>query len=149
MKPGKSPGLDSIIPEFILHAESALKSEFCDVFTSCMRQLKIPKIWRKALIIAIPKSEKPLGYPKSYRPVSLLCVHFKILERPIVSNQSSTHCSHSSRRASETGGRPWTRSPCWHRTSRIAFRLRRRPELCLSTSQQPKTLYGTVTSPET
>ena len=48
-----------------------------------MRQLKIPKIWRRALVVAIPKPEKPLGDPKSYRPISLLCVLFKILERLI------------------------------------------------------------------
>jgi len=48
---------------------------------SCMRQLKIPKIWRRALVVAIPKPEKPLGDPKSYRPISLLCVPFKIVQR--------------------------------------------------------------------
>jgi len=48
-----------------------------------MRQLKIPKIWRRALVVAIPKPEKPLGDPKSYRPISLLCVPFKILGRLI------------------------------------------------------------------
>jgi len=47
LKPGKSPGLDSIFPEFILHAESDLKSWFCDFLPSCLRQLKISKIWRK------------------------------------------------------------------------------------------------------
>ena len=61
LKPGKSPGLDSIPPEFIHHAGSALKSWFCDFVHSCMRQLKIPKIWRRALVVAIPKPEKPLG----------------------------------------------------------------------------------------
>jgi len=45
-----------------------------------MRQLKIPKIWRKALLVATPKPEKPLGDPKSYRPTALLCVPFKMLE---------------------------------------------------------------------
>jgi len=50
-----------------------------------MRQLKIPKIWRRALVVAIPKPEKPLGDPKSYRPISLLCVPFKILDRLIYS----------------------------------------------------------------
>jgi len=35
------------------------------------------------LVVAIPKPEKPLGDPKSYRPISLLCVLFKILERLI------------------------------------------------------------------
>jgi len=48
-----------------------------------MRQLKIPKILRRALVVAIPKPEKSLGDPKSYRPISLLCVPFKILERLI------------------------------------------------------------------
>ena len=41
------------------------------------------KPWRRALIFAIPKPEKPLGDPKSYRPISLLCVPFKVLERLI------------------------------------------------------------------
>jgi len=68
------------LPEFILHAGSALKSWFCDFLNSCMRQLKIPKIWRR---VAILKPEKPLGDPKSYRPISLLCVPFKILKRLI------------------------------------------------------------------
>jgi len=82
LKPGKSPGLDSIFPEFILHG-LGLKSWFCDFLSSCMRQLKIPKIWRRALIVAIHEAEKPLGDSKSYHPVSLLCVPFKILERLI------------------------------------------------------------------
>jgi len=44
LKPEKSPGLDSIFPDFIVHTGSALISWFCDFLTSCMRQLKIPKI---------------------------------------------------------------------------------------------------------
>jgi len=83
LKPGKSPGLDSIFPEFIPHAGSVLKSWFCDFLNSCMRLLKNPKILRRALVVAIPKPEKPLGDPKSYRPVYLLCIPFKILERLI------------------------------------------------------------------
>jgi len=70
-------------PEFTLHAVSALKSWFHDVLNSCMPQLKIPRIWRRTLVVAIPKPEKPLEDPKTYRPISLLCVPFKILERLI------------------------------------------------------------------
>ena len=51
--------------------------------SSCLRRLKIPKIWRRALVVAIPKPAKPVGDPKSYRPISLLCVPYKILERLI------------------------------------------------------------------
>jgi len=73
LKPGKSPGLDSIFPGFILHAESALKSWFCDFLSSCMRHLKISKIWRRALVVAIPKPEKPLGTKRVTVP-DLCCV---------------------------------------------------------------------------
>jgi len=90
LKPGKSLGLDSIFPEFILHARSALKSWFCDFLNSCIRQLKIPKIWRRALVVAIPKPEKPLGDPKSYCSISLVCVPFKILKRLIYARVETT-----------------------------------------------------------
>ena len=54
-----------------------------DFLSSCLRRLKIPKIWRRALVVAIPKPGKPVGDPNSYRPISLLCVPYKILERLI------------------------------------------------------------------
>ena len=60
-----------------------MKSWLCDFLFSCLRRLKIPKIWRRALVIAIPKPGKPVGDPKSYRPISLLCVPYKIIERLI------------------------------------------------------------------
>ena len=34
-------------------------------------------------MVAIPKLTKPVGDPKSYRPISLLCIPYKILERLI------------------------------------------------------------------
>ena len=83
LKPGKAPGPDSIFPELILHAGAALKSWLRGFLSSCLRRLKIPKIWRRALVVAIPKPAKTVGYPKSYRPISLLCVPYKILERLI------------------------------------------------------------------
>ena len=83
LKPGKAPGPDSICPELILHAGAALKSWLRDFLSSCLGRLKIPKIWRRALVVAIPKPAKPVGDPKSYRPISLLCVPYKILERLI------------------------------------------------------------------
>ena len=51
--------------------------------SSCLRRLKISKIWIRALVVAIPKPGKPVGDPNSYRPISLLCVPYKILERLI------------------------------------------------------------------
>ena len=83
LKSGKAPGPDSICPELILHAGDALKSWLNKFLSSCMRLLKLPKIWRRAKVVAIPKPKKPLVDPKSYRPISLLCVPFKLMERLI------------------------------------------------------------------
>ena len=43
--------------------------------------MTVPKIWRKATVIAIPKPNKPTDDPENYRPISLLCIPFKLLER--------------------------------------------------------------------
>ena len=83
LKPGKAPAPDSICSELILHAKAALKSWLREFLSFCLRRLKIPKIWRRALVVAIPKSTKPVGDQKNYRPISLLCVPYMILERLI------------------------------------------------------------------
>ena len=83
LKPGKAPAPDSIFPELIIHARAALKSWLRDFLSSCLLRLKIPKIWRRALVVAISKPAKPVADPKSYRPISLLCAAYKILERLI------------------------------------------------------------------
>ena len=83
LKPGKAPGPDSICSELILHVGAALKSWLRDFLSSCLRRLKIPKIWRRALVVVIPKPAKPVGDSKIYRLTSVLCVPYKILERLI------------------------------------------------------------------
>ena len=83
LKPGKAPGPDSICPELINHAGAALKSWLCGFLSSSLHHLKIPKVWRRALVVAILKPKKLVENPKSYRPIFLLCVPFKILERLI------------------------------------------------------------------
>ena len=80
LKPDKAPGPDSICPELILHAGAALKSWLRDFLSSCLCRLKNFQDLEK---IAIPKPTKPVGDPKSYRPISLLCVPYKILKRLI------------------------------------------------------------------
>ncbi|KAM3875318.1 collagenase 3-like [Diretmus argenteus] len=85
LKPGKSPGRDNIHPEFVIHQHPPTTTSrwLCAFFTACYQRLKLPKIWRCASVIALPKPNKDLEDPKSYRPISLLSVPFKILERMI------------------------------------------------------------------
>ena len=83
LKSGKAPGRDNIHPEFFIHQSAKTTAWLCSFFTSCFRRAKLPKTWRRATVVALPKQNKPAQDPKSYRPISLLCVPFKILERLI------------------------------------------------------------------
>ena len=83
MKSGKAPGRDNIHPEFVIHQSAKTTAWLCSFFASCFRRSKLPKTWRRATVVALPKPNKPAQDPKSYRPISLLCVPFKILERLI------------------------------------------------------------------
>ena len=108
LKPVKAPGPNSICSELILHAGAALKSWLRNFLSSCLHRLKIPKIWRRVLVVAIPKPAKPVGDPKSYRPISLLYVPYKILERLIYARVEplSIHCSLKSRLGFYAGSQP-------------------------------------------
>ena len=83
LKSGKAPGPDPIFPELITHPGAALKSWLLGFLSSCLRHLKISKVWRRALVVAILKPKKPVEGPKSHHPISLLCVPYKILKRLI------------------------------------------------------------------
>ena len=129
LKPGKTPGPDSICPELILHAGAALKSWLRDFLFFCSRRLKIFNIWRRALVVAIPKPMWPVEDTKSYRLISLLCVPYKILERliyvrvePLI-DQLLPKEQAEFRRGKSTVDQVLFHLP---RTSRILSRLRRR-----------------------
>ena len=53
LKPGKAAGPDSICPELILNAGFEMKSWLCKFLSSCLRNLKIPKLWKRALVVTI------------------------------------------------------------------------------------------------
>ncbi|KAJ3605796.1 hypothetical protein NHX12_027840 [Muraenolepis orangiensis] len=92
LRQGKSPGHDNIHPEFVTHQSETTSAWLCSFFSSCFQRSKLPKTWRRAAVIALLKPGKtgpgktlrPTD-PKAYRPISLLCVPFKILERMILS----------------------------------------------------------------
>ena len=81
IKSGKAQGPDKIAPEFITHCGSHMLTWLRVFFSQCMSTLRLPKIWRRSEIIAILKPKKPADDAKSYRPISLLCVPLKLLER--------------------------------------------------------------------
>ena len=81
LKPGKAPSPESICSEFILYGGKTLKSWLREFLSSCLHHLKIPEIWTRADVVAKPKPNKPLDDARSYRPISLQSVPYKIVER--------------------------------------------------------------------
>ena len=79
----EAPGPGDIHPEFLLHAGDAVTKRRCQYMSTCLERCKIPKIWRKTTVIALPKRNKPKDDPKSYRQISPLFIPFKLLERMI------------------------------------------------------------------
>ena len=96
LKTGKAAGLDGITTEQIKHFGPAAKSWLLALFNHCFQTRNLPKIWRKAKVVAILKPKKDPLLPKSYRPISLLCIAYKLYEKllltriaPIVEDQLS------------------------------------------------------------
>ena len=81
-KPGKAPGPDSICSELILHAGAALKSWYVTSFLPVCAESKFPRSGEERSWSRFQNQQSPWG-TQSYRPISLFCVPYKILERPI------------------------------------------------------------------
>ena len=55
-----------------------------NTFNLSIAHASIPSIWKRAVIVAIPKPGKPTNNSSSYRPISLLCPAIKVLERLVL-----------------------------------------------------------------
>ncbi|XP_047993599.1 uncharacterized protein LOC125232032 [Leguminivora glycinivorella] len=84
MNPKKAPGEDGITADI---AQEIAKSTplLLDLYNKCLRSLYFPKAWKRAYIRVILKPGKDAyDTPKAYRPIGLLPVLGKILEKIIV-----------------------------------------------------------------
>ena len=80
-KAGKAAGPDGIFPDMLKNIGSAAVRWLQAFYDDVMTTANIPKKRRSANVIAIRKPGKPIDEPTSYRPVSLLCCCYKLLER--------------------------------------------------------------------
>ena len=83
MKPAKAPRFDNLYPEFFMHLHDLCLTWFITLFSTCLSRKKVPKIWKLSMIVAVLKRNKSANEPKSYRPISLLCIPFKLFEKLI------------------------------------------------------------------
>ena len=85
MAPNKAPGLDGITAGVLRKAWVVVGPLFTKLLDRCLRASVFPDCWKTADVVTILKGpDKDLSNPKSYRPVSLLSVPSKVLERLIV-----------------------------------------------------------------
>uniref|UniRef100_H3ACT8 Reverse transcriptase domain-containing protein n=1 Tax=Latimeria chalumnae TaxID=7897 RepID=H3ACT8_LATCH len=86
VKPRKAPGPDNPHGEFLVHMGRKCKSWLLDFFNMCIARCRLPKVWQKATVVALLKLGKPANDPKSYRPISLISIVYKLLERLLLNH---------------------------------------------------------------
>jgi len=86
---GKACGLDEFGTKLIKPLGPVAQQWLLALYNNCIETNRIPKIWREAKVMAIPKPSKDHGDPKNFRPISLLCHTYKLLERLILNRLSA------------------------------------------------------------
>ena len=84
LKPGKAAGLDGITTEMIQHFGGKTMAWILSMINKCADTCTIPTPWRKAKVVALLKPGKDPTNKKSYRPISLLSILYKVYERMIL-----------------------------------------------------------------
>lgn len=84
LKNGKAPGHDMIEAEMIKTAWPKIQDKLLQLMNRCLSQGKFPEIWKNGVIRVLLKGKnKDRSNPKSYRPICLLPIPSKILEKLI------------------------------------------------------------------
>ena len=82
MNPKKAPGRDGLTADIIKKAFQAHPEALINIFNDCLRTGTFPDIWKIQTVKLIPKPNKTeLTDPSSFRPICLLPVLGKILDR--------------------------------------------------------------------
>ena len=83
MKNGTSPGSDGFSVEFYKFFWSDLKNFFIALCNDCWEKGTITRTMNEGRIVFLPKPKKPRELIRSYRPITLLNVHYKIISGTI------------------------------------------------------------------
>lgn len=84
----KSPGYDLITGKIMKELPELALLKFQHIINACFKIRYVPKHWKIAEIIVIPKPGKPPTEVTSYRPISLLPTMSKIFERLLLKRLS-------------------------------------------------------------
>ena len=81
---GKAAGVDRIFPDMLTHLGPKATLWIAKLMSNIKDTSKYPQEWKHARTIAILKPGKPTDQASSYRPISLLCCMYKLLERVLL-----------------------------------------------------------------
>ena len=81
LKCGKAPGLDKMFAEFIKHFGLNVKHWLLTIFNEILNTGRLPKIFNKSKVIAALKPGKNGTEASYFRPISLLSIPYKLLEK--------------------------------------------------------------------
>lgn len=79
----KAPGPDNINGRMIIELPQEATRQLTQIFNAIVRIGYFPDKWKMSTIIMIPKPGKDLYHAESYRPISLISIFSKILEKII------------------------------------------------------------------
>ena len=79
-----APGKDKITNKALKHLPEIYFPLITDLFNSSIKLSYVPKAWKQALVVMIPKPQKNHSKKSNHRPISLLTTLSKLLERIIL-----------------------------------------------------------------
>ena len=80
LDPSKANGPDGISAQMLKGTAHSIASSLTKLFNISIRQGRFPECWKTSSVVPIPKSANP-SEATNYRPISLLSVVSKMLER--------------------------------------------------------------------
>ena len=80
----KSTGPDGISARMLKFTATSITPSVTKLFNQSIIQARVPSLWKKSVIVPVPKTSD-VTTPTNYRPISLLPIISKLLERHIYS----------------------------------------------------------------
>ena len=78
----KSNGPDGISARMLKHTAAFIAPSITQLFNQSLQSCKVPSKWKSSLVVPVPKGSN-CHSPSNYRPISLLVVLSKILEKHV------------------------------------------------------------------
>ena len=87
-----SAGQDGIPGHLLKNYADSLAGSICDIFNASIQQAAFPNEWKKTNISAVWKNKGSKSDPRNYRPISIIPIMGRLLEKAIAT-QLTSYCN--------------------------------------------------------